>query len=118
MSVSDAYVKIILAILSILSALISVYVIPYLRSKQHYNEFAMLNDFVINAVRAANQLYTPDEWKEKKQYVLNLVNNYLSQNIGLGFTEDQIDAIIEGIVREIKIVDGGKNSTNNFNNID
>ena len=102
---NDLFVKIVLGLISIISALVSAYVIPYLKSKNAYNEFAILNDFVIDMVRAANQLFTKEEWKEKKGYVLHHVNQYLEQHTSLGLTEDQVDAIIEGIVREIKVAD-------------
>ena len=105
MSTSDAFVKIFLAILSIISALISVYVIPYLKSRKYWNEFGIFNDFVTDMVRAANQIYTPEENEAKKEYVFNLVNDYLTNNTSLGLNESQIDAIIEGIVREVKALD-------------
>ena len=114
---TDMYVKIILGIISIISALISAYLVPYLNSKKHSEEFAMLNDFIIDMVRAANQLFTPEEWKEKKQYVLNLVTKYVNDKTSIGFTEDQIDAIIEGIVREVKVNDGIQNITSNSNTV-
>lgn len=105
MSTSDMYVKVILGIISIISALISAYVIPYLKQSKNMKEFAMLNDFIVNMVRSANQLYTPEEYKEKKQYVLELVTRYANEKTSLGFTEEQIDAIIEGIVKEVKVLD-------------
>lgn len=115
MSTADMYVKIILGIISIISALISAYVIPYLKQSSYWKQMGILNDFVTDCVRAANQLYTKDQWQEKKQYVTNLVLKF-ANDYGMGFTEDHIDAIIEGIVREIKVADGSGNNSNNITN--
>ena len=103
---SDLFIKICIGLFSVISALISAYVIPLLKSSKTIKEFAMFNDFIIDMVRAANQLFTKEQWKEKKEYVLKLVRDYLNDKTSLGFTEDQVDALIEGIVREIKVCDG------------
>ena len=106
MQTADLIVKIILLIIAILGSVISYYIIPVLKTKANVDNYALFNDFVINAVRAANQLYTKEEWEKKKEYVVNLVLDYLSDNTGLNFTDEQIDAIIEGVVNEVKHIGG------------
>lgn len=106
MNTNEFIVKICVFIISVVSALISVYLIPYLKSKGYYDEFHVFESFVIDIVRSANQIYTKEEWKLKKEYAMKLVTEYVNEHSRLGLKEDQIDAIIEGIVKEIKINDG------------
>ena len=106
MQTTDLIVKIILLVIAILGSVISYYVIPVLKTKANIDNYALFNDFVINAVRAANQLYTKEQWEKKKEYVVNLVLDYLSDNTDLTFTDEQIDAIIEGVVNEVKHIGG------------
>lgn len=102
---SEMFLKIVMSIVSIIISLVGIYVIPALKASKHYKDFAMFNDFVIDMVRSANQLFTPEQREEKKQFVLKLVTDFMNNKTSLGFTEEQIDAFIEGIVREIKIAD-------------
>lgn len=112
----ELFVKIALGVISIVSALISAYVVPYLKSKKKYNEFAILNDYIVDAVRSANQLYTTEEWEQKKHYVVELVNDYLFNYSDIHLTEEHINAMIEGIVREVKIADKGVVNYNHYVN--
>lgn len=102
----DMIVKIILGVITIISALVSYYVIPVLKTKVKFENFAMFNSFIEEAVRSANQLYTLEEWETKKKYVVELAKDYMNANTGLDFTEEQINAIIEGVVREVKMDEG------------
>jgi len=93
--------QIILAIITLIGAVVSGFVIPWLKSKlddRQYNVFATL---VRVGVFAAEQLFTTEQWKEKKQYVVDL----LKEN---GYTVDTtaVDALIEATVRELRIEQG------------
>lgn len=88
-------------LIAIISVLITGYVIPFLKSKAEstkYNDFYTL---VKQCVEAANQIYTPEEWKEKKIYVYRLVADYAVKH-GVNVTPEEIDAIIEGFVIAVK----------------
>lgn len=52
-------------------------------------------------MRAAEQIYEPDEWLQKKSYVRDLVSDQVI-NLGIGLDEAEIDAIIEGVVNYVK----------------
>lgn len=87
-------IKIIVAILSVI---ITSVVVPYVKSKvdsTKYNDFMIL---VEKCVEAANQIYTPEQWSQKKQYVLKITENYCVEH-GVNITAPEIDAIIEGFV--------------------
>ncbi|MBQ6318180.1 MAG: hypothetical protein IJI23_00120 [Lachnospiraceae bacterium] len=87
---------------------VSAHVIPYLRNKIGAEKMQLLEtsmnllvSFVEETVRAAEQLYKPEEWKLKKDYVTKLVIEK-ANNLGTGLNEAEIDAIIEGIVNFVK----------------
>lgn len=94
----DLIVKI---VISIASVLITGYLIPYIRSKvtsTRYNDFLVL---IEKCVESANQIYSPEQWRTKKNYVLNLVTTY-ARNHGVDITDEEIDALIEGFVIAVK----------------
>jgi len=91
-------IKIVVAVVSVI---ITSVIIPWFKSKidsTKYNDFLSL---VEKCVEAANQLYTPEEWAEKKVYVLNLASNYCVEH-GVDVTPDELNAIIEGFVIAVK----------------
>lgn len=88
-------------VLAIVSVLITGYFIPYVKSKvdsTKYNDFLTMVEM---CVEAANQLYTKEEWKEKKNYVFDLALKYTSAH-GVDLSLNEIDALIEGFVIAIK----------------
>ncbi len=88
-------------LLTLIVLIVSAYVIPWLKSKVKTDKLERLEVFIEQAVRSAEQIYTPDEWKLKKAYVLSLVNEQVTK-LGLGLNEAEVDAVIEGIVNYVK----------------
>lgn len=88
-------------VLTVIVLLVSAYLIPWLKTKISEEKLEELEKFCEQAVRAAEQLYTPEEYKLKKAYVLSLINEQI-EKLGLGLNEAEIDAIIEGIVNYVK----------------
>jgi len=93
--------QIILAIITLIGAIISRYLIPWIKNKLSDQQYEVFATLVRVGVFAAEQLFSRDEWKEKKQYVVNL----LLEN---GYTVDEtaVDALIEATVRELRIEQG------------
>lgn len=88
-------------VVTIISVVITSVVIPWIKSKiesTKYNDFLSL---VHKCVEAANQLYTPEEWATKKQYVLDIAENYCIEH-GVNITAEELNAIIEGFVIAVK----------------
>ena len=98
--------QIILAIITLIGAVITRYLIPWLKEKTTEKQFEALKVLARVGVYAAEQLFSTEQWKEKKQYVLDL----LKQN---GYTVDDaaVDALIESLVRELRIEQGGQKAT-------
>lgn len=99
---AEIFTQIVLAVITIVGALVSAYVIPFIKSKMTQSDMQRLVEFVKIAVRCANQIFTPEQWERKKEYVLNLVKEFIEANLKIKLTDEQIDAIIEGIVNLIK----------------
>lgn len=99
---TELFEQILKGIVMILSAIITAYVIPYIKSKAKAEQLEMLNYYATTAVRCAEQIYTPEQWKEKKEYVMSYLANVLNESLDMKITYDEMNAIVEGIVNEIK----------------
>lgn len=93
------------SVLTIIVLLVSAYLIPWLKTKVNDEKLKELEKFCEQAVRAAEQIYVPQDWKQKKEYVLKLINEK-AEKLGLGLNEAEIDAIIEGFVNYVKHREG------------
>ena len=93
--------QIILAVITLISAVLTGFVIPWIKSKLDDRQYGILVAFVKTAVYAAEQLFTSEQWKEKKQYVQDL----LVEN-GYKIDIASVDALIEATVRELRIEQG------------
>lgn len=95
--------QIILAVITLIGALITRYLIPWLKAKMDERQYDVFNGLVQVGVFAAEQLYGAMHGEEKKQYVIDL----LKEN---GYEVDSmaVDALIEATVREL-IIDMGEN---------
>ena len=93
--------QIILAIITVTGGLIARYVIPWLKNKLDDRQYNVLAALVRVGVFAAEQIFTSEQWKEKKQYVVDL----LKEN-GYEVDTTAVDALIESTVRELRIEQG------------
>lgn len=93
--------KITESVLTVVVLLVSAYVIPWLKTKIKSDKLDQLKIFCEQAVRSAEQMFLPEQSEEKKQYVLNLINEQVAK-LGLGLDEAEVNAIIEGIVNYVK----------------
>ncbi len=85
------------AVIALIAAVISVFVIPWIKSKTTAQQREELVAWVKIAVAAAEQIYKGDKrGEEKKQYVLD----FLKDN---GFTveADSVNAAIEAAVKQL-----------------
>lgn len=94
--------KIILeAIVAVAAVLITGYLIPWLKGMIGEDKFALLISYITYAIHAAEQVYTPEQWQEKKNYVLDYVRNK-AEEIGISLSDNDIENLIEGLVNRIK----------------
>ena len=95
--------KIVIALIGLLSAVITGFLIPWLKSKIGINngqitenQRALLELAINTAVTAAEQLYNSDEGQEKKAYVIRILKEQ-----GLYVDTEAFDAAIEAAVLEL-----------------
>lgn len=94
--------QICLALISIISALITAFVIPYIRSKVSKEKLDQVDYYTKIAVKCAEQIYSQEQWKEKKEYVMEYVRKMCFEVLNINITYDQLDTIVEGIVYSVK----------------
>lgn len=87
---------IIKAVIALAVALISAFVIPWLKTKIGANKMAEFLKWVEIAVAAAEQLYNSTEGSAKKYYVESFL-----QEKGFSVSPSELDIAIEGAVRKL-----------------
>lgn len=86
------------ALFGLLAAIVTVIVIPYIKSKTTASQQEQINQWVKIAVAAAEQIYTGSgRGKEKKAHVVNFLLEH-----GVTLDESRLDALIEAAVHELK----------------
>ena len=86
------------AVAVLIGAIITVFVIPYIKSKTTSAQQAEINKWVAIAVAAAEQIFTGSKrGQEKKEYVIAFLAEH-----GITHDEARIDALIEAAVYELK----------------
>ena len=87
------------AVITLIAAIVTTFLIPWIKSKIDAAKLAQIVEWVGIAVRAAEQIYNESGMGEKKkQYVLDFLADK-------GFTRDpnSINAMIEAAVKELNI---------------
>lgn len=85
-------------VLTILFALVTMYVIPWIKTKVSAEELAEIIKWVKIAVQAAEMIYKESGMgEEKKAYVKTFL-----EDKGIKYDERQIDSMIESAVLELK----------------
>lgn len=88
-------------IVTVIIAVISIYVIPWLKNKVGEDKYNTILEYAETLVRSAEKIYTVEEWKIKKDYAVHLLNKKI-ESMGLKISESEINAIIEGAVQAVK----------------
>jgi hypothetical protein len=89
--------QVLLALISLLSVVITTFVVPWIKSKTTLTQQEQLVVWVKIAVAAAEQLFALAEGEQKKDYVVN----WLKER-GITFDEAVIDAAVEAEVYKLK----------------
>ena len=87
------------AVIALIAAIITTFLIPWIKSKIDAAKLAQIVEWVGIAVRAAEQIYNESGMGEKKkQYVLDFLASK-----GFTLDPDSINAMIEAAVKELNI---------------
>lgn len=96
------FMKLVMSLISVLGVIFTAYIVPLIKANISQKQLDQVAYYVSVAVRCAEQIYSPEEWKEKKQYVTDYVMGIVSSKLHINLDEQDIDIIIEGVVNEIK----------------
>ena len=88
-------------VVSVAAALVSAYLIPYIRARTAQATRDGISEMVEIAVSAAEQTIGAGQGKEKKEEVVAFVSRWLSEH-GVKISGDQLDALIEAAVYRLK----------------
>ena len=102
---NDVTFNILKFVVSVCLALISAFLIPYIKARLEDERYKKLVDIVKVAVYAAEQTIGAGHGAVKKDEVITFVTKWMANN-GIKITEEQLSEIIESIVfamnKEIK----------------
>lgn len=90
--------QIVVALIGLLSTVITVFLIPVLRNKLTDKQNEIFDSVVRVGVYAAEQIFGAGRGNEKKEYVVNLLNER-----GYDVNSEIVDAAIEAAVKELSI---------------
>ena len=90
------YTQIISAVIALISALISAFLIPWLKTKIDADKLQTVRTYVEIGVKAAEQLYAASEGEKKKAYVISFLAGK-----GIKFDVETVDKLIEAAVLQL-----------------
>ena len=90
------YTQIISAVIALISALVSAFLIPWIKTKIDADKLQTIRAYVEIGVKAADQLYDATDVPEKKAYVLS----FLAEK-GITFDSEVVDKLIEATVLQL-----------------
>lgn len=94
--------QILLGIIILLGGLISVFVIPYVKTHVSVEQLTLLSGIAQTVVYAAEKIFGAKMGKDKLAYALDLAKKLLASK-KLSFDEDVIRAAIESQVQQLSI---------------
>ena len=93
----DSLFKMIIAIIPVIGAIITGFIIPYLKTKISCSKLDEISQWVTNAVQAAEMLFdTPNSGEEKREYVTDFIDKIFNSKKEI-ITKDQIRVLIEAV---------------------
>ena len=91
------FTPILQAAFALLATVITFVVVPYIKSRTTASQQSQINGWVKIAVAAVEQIHKDYKGAEKKKWVLDWLHQH-----GIVIDENQIDAMIEAAVYELK----------------
>lgn len=99
----DRLFQIILAVIPVLGTILTVYIIPLIKEKIGNENLAKYEYWVNIAVKAAELIWVEaGHGADKKQYVIDFMNKMFNSKKTV-ITEEQLNALIEASVKQMKI---------------
>lgn len=101
---SDKLFNIILLLIPIIGAVITSFIIPYLKTKVSVTQMEEIIKWVTKAVEAAEVLFdAPKSGNEKREYVINFIDSMFNSKKEV-ITKDQIRILLESAWKEMSTI--------------
>lgn len=94
--------QILLGVIILIGGVVSLFVMPYLRTHVSAEQIALLSGIAQTVVYAAEKIFGAKMGPDKLEYALNLAKSLLKKK-GLTFDEDVIRAAIEAQVQQLSL---------------
>lgn len=99
---NELFLQIMGGVITILVAIITGFVIPCLKSKINQTQMEKLSYYIDMAVRCAEQVFTPEQWAQKKKYVTEYITDLCNNTFKLSLSDKDINVLIEGAVNQLR----------------
>ena len=98
--------QIVVALIGLLGIIITSVVVPMVKANTSVKTQTIITNIIKTAVYAAQQIYTPEQWREKKEFAMDQVLKGLEQ-YGIALDTESVSDAIEAALKEIKTeIDG------------
>lgn len=98
---NDNLYKIIMALIPLIGAIITGYIIPYIKTKISSEKLNEVSKWITKATEAAEMLFdTPKSGEEKREYVVSFIDKMFNSKKEI-ITEDQIRVLIESALKQM-----------------
>ena len=99
--------QIVVAVIGLLSAVLTAFVVPWIKSKTSISQQAILETIARTAVCAAQQIFGAADGQQKKEYAVQRVEEALKA-YGIKIDADRISEAIEAALKAVKLESDGE----------
>ena len=100
------FTQIVVALIGLLGIIITSVAVPMIKANTSVKTQTIVTNIIKTAVYAAQQIYTPEQWREKKDFAMDQVLKGLEQ-YGIALDKESVSDAIEAALKEIKTsIDG------------
>ena len=97
--------NVILTVIPVIGAIITYFVIPFIKSSVSEKQLAQYKEWATLAVKTAEMLWKESgQGEDKKAYVVKFLNDMFNKN-KIVITEQQMEILIEAAVKEMKEIE-------------
>ena len=89
-------------VIMIVLGLTTAYIVPFMKSKITKDQMEILLYYVNIAVKAASQIYTKEQWAEKKEYCMKYIKDIVDDKLNITLSDEEISTLIEGVLNGLK----------------
>ena len=102
---NEAIFNVVLTIIPVIGAIITYFIIPFIKSAISEKQLAQYKAWTMLAVKCAEIIFKESgHGEDKKAYVVNFLNDMFNKN-KVVITESQMEILIEACVKEMKEIE-------------